>query len=194
MLEVQGKLISLDVVEKQFVCNLEACLGACCWEGDFGAPLESAELATLEAIYEQVKPLLSLEGVQAIEEQGVYTYFEEAEDYGTPLVENGACAYMIYDQRGMAKCGIELAYEKGLTRFKKPISCHLYPIRIKEEKRTNFMALNYDEWDICSAACNLGERLQVPIYAFVKDALIRKFGEGFYEELDAAATHWNSTS
>lgn len=189
MLVISDILVSDEIVEKQFVCNLNACKGACCWEGDWGAPLEAAELLLLGEIYDQVKPYLSPEGKAVLQKEGLFTYYEEAKEYGTPLLKNGACAYMLYDEMGIAKCGIEQAYLDGATDFKKPISCHLYPIRVNENKETGFEALNYDKWDICSAACRLGKKEQVPVYKFVKEALIRKYGEDFYRELDAAAAY-----
>lgn len=187
MLMVQEILVSDDVIEQQFMCNLKACKGACCWEGDFGAPLEEAELKTLNRIYDQLTPYLTEEGKKVIEEKGKYTYFEEPQEYGTPLLENGACAYMTYDENGVAQCGIERAYKEGVVDFKKPISCHLYPIRVNKDENGFFEALNYDRWDICSAACAKGKETQIAVYQFAKDALVRKYGLAFYEELDAAA-------
>jgi hypothetical protein len=187
MIIVQDKLVSDDVVEQQVICNLNACKGACCWEGDTGAPLEKPELKILDAIYEKVKPFMSPAGIAAVEAQGTHVWFEEANDWGTPLIDNGPCAYMGYDALGIAKCGIEQAYKAGVIDFQKPISCHLYPIRVEANEDLGFEALNYDKWDICSAACELGKKEQVPVYQFLKTAIIRKYGEAFYEELDAAA-------
>ncbi|MCB0705460.1 MAG: DUF3109 family protein [Saprospiraceae bacterium] len=191
MLLIDDILVSDALIEEQFVCNLNACKGACCWEGDWGAPLEKKEIQILERIYPDIKPFLDSAGIQVIEEKGLSVYYEEAESEGTPLLENGACAYLTYDQNGTAKCGIERAWEAGKTDFKKPISCHLYPVRVKEKKQSmGFEALNYDRWDICSAACELGKSLQVPVYRFVKDAIIRKYGRSFYDQLDAAAEEY----
>jgi hypothetical protein len=187
MIVIEDKIISDDVVEKHFICNLDACKGACCWEGDMGAPLEDEELPLLQDLYEDIKPFLAQEGIKAIEAQGVYTFNEAEKIYVTPLIENEACAYLVIEANGVAKCGIEKAYEAGAIAFKKPISCHLYPIRITEY--ADFSAVNYDKWDICSAACSLGKKHQMPVYQFVKDALIRKYGEEFYEALDAAAQY-----
>ncbi len=187
MLVIQDVLISDDVISEQFVCNLEACKGACCWEGDFGAPLETAELHILEQIFDKIKPYLSSEGLQVIEEEGVFVYYKENKEYGTPLIKGGACVYMTYDENGVAKCGIEMAHQAGEIDFKKPISCHLYPIRIKENPKLGFFAMNYDRWDICSAACTQGKKLKVPVFKFVKEAIVRKYGKDFYEELEAAA-------
>lgn len=189
MLIIQDKLVSDDVVDRQFICNLNACKGACCWEGDYGAPVEAAELPILDAIYAQVKPFLSPAGIAAIEAQGKYIWFEVENEWATPLIDQGPCAYMTYDALGIAKCGIEQAWKAGVIGFQKPISCHLYPIRVDRNEVAGFEALNYHEWDICSAACTLGEKEQVPVYRFLKAAIIRKYGEDFYEELDAAAEH-----
>lgn len=187
MIIVQDKLVSDDVVEQQFICNLSACKGACCWEGDFGAPLEAAERPVLEAIYEKVKPFLSPAGIAALEAQGASVWYEGMESYGTPLIDGGPCAYMTYDALGIAKCGIEQAWKAKMIDFQKPISCHLYPIRVEKLDDFGSEGLNYDQWDICSAACELGEKERVPVYVFLKDALIRKYGEDFYEELEGAA-------
>lgn len=189
MLIVQGKLISRDIIEEQFLCNLNACKGACCWEGDWGAPLEREELHTLEQIYDHIKEHLSPEGRRVLEEEGLFTYYTEAEEYGTPLLENGACAYLTYTKEGIATCGIEQAYNAGKTNFRKPLSCHLYPIRIQKDEKNSFEALNYDRWDICSAACQKGKEQQMPLFQFAKAALTRKYGADFYEELAAAAEH-----
>jgi len=185
MILIEDKIISDDVVERQFVCNLEACKGACCWQGDYGAPLTDEEREILKKIYEDVKPFLLPEGIEAIENQGLYTYVDKAKEYGTTLIANGACAYMTRDENGVAQCGIEQANKAGATNFLKPISCHLYPIRV--EHNGIFEAINYDKWEICSAACELGKKLEMPVYQFVKAALIRKYGEDFYEALEGAA-------
>ena len=192
MLFVQDKLISESVIEEHFLCNLNACKGACCWEGDFGAPLEKAELDTLEKIYDEVKPFLTEAGKQAIEEQGTYVYNEKHKEFGTTLIQNSACAYITYEENGTAKCGIEKAYEAGKTDFKKPISCHLYPIRVRNNPNVPFESLTYDVWDICSAACDLGKKEKLPLYKFLKEALIRKYGDSFYEELEKAVKVWNA--
>lgn len=189
MLIIQNVLVSDEIIENQFLCNLNACKGACCWEGDFGAPLEEEELAILDQIYPLVKPFLTKEGIKVIESEGAYKYWEGAEEYGTNLVNNGACVFITYDNHGIAKCGIEQAYQAGVIDFKKPISCHLYPIRVTKDEEKNFEALNYDEWEICSAACQAGKKAQLPVYQFVKEAIIRKYGIEFYEELDAAAEY-----
>jgi hypothetical protein len=181
MILIEDTVISDDIAENFFVCDLGKCKGACCVEGDLGAPLEDVELAILEDIYEDVKPYLSAEGIRAIEAQGKYVKDFEG-DYSTTTIDNKECAYAVYDEKGMLKCGIEQANIDGKTDFKKPISCHLYPIRIT--KYDNYHALNYDRWDICSAACTLGDKLGVPVYKFLKEPLIRAFGEEWFAELE----------
>ena len=181
MVEFGKTVISDDIKDHFFVCNLEKCKGACCVEGDLGAPLEEEELEVLKEAYSMVKPYLSEEGIKAIEEQGAYILDEDG-DYSTPTVGGRECAYAVYDENNILKCGIEQAYNDNKIAFKKPISCHLYPIRIT--KYDQFDALNYDQWDICNAACQLGASLNVPVYKFLKEPLIRKYGERWYNELE----------
>lgn len=192
MIIVQNVLLSDDIIEEHFLCNLTACKGCCCWEGDFGAGLEEEEIGILKAEYDNIAPYLTEAGRIAVKEKGVYDCFNDEQDYGTPLLKNGACVYLTFDERGIGKCGIEAAYNDGATTFKKPISCHLYPIRIKRSANSDYDIMNYDRWDICSAACTLGREKQLPIYRFVKEALIRKYGEDFYEELEAVAEALNN--
>lgn len=180
MMQIGNVLVSDDIRDKEFVCNLEKCKGACCVEGDYGAPLENDELDILKEIYPKVKPYLSKEGVAAIEEQGTHVLDEDG-DFSTPTIGGRECAYAIYDDKGILKCGIEQAYNDKKITWKKPISCHLYPIRITKKKA--FEAANYHKWSICSPACSLGKELKVPIYKFLKDPLIRKYGEAWYQEL-----------
>jgi hypothetical protein len=181
---IDDVLISDDVLEKQFVCNIAKCKGACCVEGDTGAPVEKEERKILKKIYPKIKPYLLPEGIEAIEKQGVYVDEpdEEYTAYATPLINGGVCAYINYDENGAAVCAIENAHRDGVIDFKKPISCHLYPIRLK--KMETVTAMNYDVWDICSDACKLGKKLQVPVYQFLKEPIIRKFGEEFYEIME----------
>jgi hypothetical protein len=180
MIKVGEVLVSDDIKEKEFVCNLEKCKGACCVEGDYGAPLDDDELEILKEIYPQVKPYLTPEGIKAIEEQGTHVLDDDG-DFSTPTIGGKECAYSIYDEKGILKCGIEQAYYDKKISWKKPISCHLYPIRITKKK--NFEAVNYHKWDICSPACTFGKELGVPIYKFLKDPLIRKYGQLWYDEL-----------
>jgi uncharacterized protein DUF3109 len=184
---IQDILVSEDVLTEHFACQLNVCKGACCWEGDFGAPLEAAEVNTLAAIYGDLKPFLRPEGIEGIEATGVSVFYEEMKGPGTPLLAGGACAFLNFEENGTAKCGIEKAFEAGVTDFRKPISCHLYPVRVAKNEEVNFEALNYDRWDICSAACAAGEKARLPVFRFVKEAIERKYGEAFYEELEAAS-------
>lgn len=189
MFQLGKTIVSEDLIEKEFVCNLSACKGACCVEGDAGAPLEPEEVQHLNDLYPIVKQFLRPEGIAAIEEQGtsIVTPFDEHE---TPLVKGKECAYTIFDDSGKALCGIEQAYNEGAVDWKKPISCHLYPVRLKNYSQ--FTAVNYDRWDICSDACSLGAALEVPVYTFVKEALIRKFGDDWYEQLQEIAARQRS--
>ncbi len=180
MIKVGEILVSDDIRDVEFVCHLEKCKGACCVEGDLGAPLEEDELPVMHEILEKVKPYLTPEGLQSIEAQGPYILDEDG-DYSTPTIGGRECAYAHYDGQGVLKCGIEQAYLDGKIGFRKPISCHLYPIRITRKK--NFEAVNYHKWSICSAACLHGKSLQVPLYEFLKEPLIRKYGEKWYGEL-----------
>ena len=180
MIKVGEVLVSDDVKEVEFVCHLEKCKGACCVEGDLGAPLENDELEEMKKIQPEVMPYLSDGGKKSIEEHGPYLLDEDG-DFSTPTIGGRECAYSIYDKKGILKCGIEQAYLDGKISFRKPISCHLYPIRIT--KKQNLEAVNYHKWGICSAACSYGKSLQVPLYKFLKTPLIRKYGIAWYEEL-----------
>ncbi|MEM7552410.1 MAG: DUF3109 family protein [Bacteroidota bacterium] len=180
MIIVDDVILSDDIKEECFVCDLEKCKGACCVEGDLGAPLEKEELKTIEEAYDKVKPYLSEEGLKAIQKQGLYVFDEEG-DFSTPTVSGKECAYAYYEKNGTLKCSFEKAYEEGLSEFKKPISCHLYPIRADQYGKT--FALNYHRWGICSPACTLGESLKIPLYKFLKEPLTRKFGESWYKKL-----------
>ncbi|MEO5583373.1 MAG: DUF3109 family protein [Saprospiraceae bacterium] len=188
MLEIQGKLISLDIIEKKFVCNLSRCKGACCVEGDAGAPLNVDEIKWLEKNINNVIPYLDDEGSTIVREK----VFEKtsATAFCTPLKKDRACIYSSRNGQGILQCNIEKAYQDGAIDFIKPISCHLYPIRITKEEDQNWEALNYDQWDICSPACRLGAELGIPVYKFLKIALVRKYGVSFYDELDEIANEW----
>ncbi len=188
MIAIDNVLVSDDVVEKQFVCDLNKCKGGCCEDGDAGAPLEKDELEILNEIYEVVKPYLTKEGIKEIETRGRYNYDRE---YGwvTPTINGSMCAYGLRDKNGIIKCGIEQAYYDGKISWKKPISCHLYPIRVKKSKE--YEMLNYEpREDMCNPACVLGEKLKVPTYVFLKEPLIRKYGEDFYGVLEQVAQQY----
>ncbi|MFN6944903.1 MAG: DUF3109 family protein [Cytophagaceae bacterium] len=180
MIVVNNSIISDDIADHFFLCDLNKCKGACCIEGDAGAPLEESELEMLENVYSKVKPYLMPEGIKAIDEQGLYVT-DDLGELTTPTINGKECAYAIYDDKGILKCGIEQAYLDGKIKFKKPISCHLYPIRIS--KHEHYEALNYDRWHICNPACRHGKEKGVPIYKFLKDALLRKYGQEWYNEL-----------
>lgn len=184
MFQLGKTIVSEDVIEKDFMCNLSACKGACCVDGEAGAPLEESEIHKLQEIYPIVKTYLRKEGINAIEEQGIYVKTEDGE-LETPLIDGADCAYVIFDEKGTALCAIEEAYNQGEIDWKKPVSCHLYPIRVQQY--TEFAAVNYHKWEICDDACTLGKELQVPVYKFVKEALVRKFGEDWYVELENVA-------
>jgi len=192
MIVIDNILISDDIIERQFVCNLKACKGACCVLGDGGAPLEKEEAELLPQLYDKIKPYLLPEGIKAIEEQGCTISTKTKDGYPklrTPLVDNKACVYVNYSDDGTTLCGIELAYRDNKISFLKPISCHLYPIRVKELKQQEITNVNYDEWEICDDACQLGEKLKVPVFEFLKAPIIRKWGEDFYDTLKATAEY-----
>lgn len=184
MIQIDDKIVSFDVFEKQFVCDLSACKGACCVEGDAGAPLNDKELSILPHIYNEVKPYMRQEGIDEIEKQGFYVVDGEG-DNTTPLVENKECAFVVFDEKNTAKCSIEQAYHAGKVDFKKPISCHLFPIRIQHYR--DFDAINYEAIKICAPACDCGKQLQVPVFKFLREPLIRLYGENWYEQLCQAA-------
>ncbi len=188
MFQLGKTIVSEDIIEKDFVCNLSACHGGCCVDGDSGAPLSNEETQILEDIYPLVKPFLRKQGIDAIENQGAWVVGSDG-TLETPLIDDKDCAYVIFDGK-TALCGIEQAYNQGIVKFKKPVSCHLYPVRVKEF--STFSAVNYDRWDICNPACALGKELEVPIYKFVKEALIRKFGAEWYDELEKVAVELKS--
>lgn len=185
MIQIGKTLISEAILENDFTCNISACKGECCVAGDAGAPLDQDEVHLLKEIYPKVKPYLRPEGIEAIESQGTHVMsdFDEPE---TPLVNGAECAYVTFAENGTALCGIEQAYRDQAIDFKKPVSCELYPIRV--QKLSELQAVNYDKWSICSDACTLGEQLQVPVYKFTKQALVRKFGQDWFDALEKVAT------
>ncbi|NNF35818.1 MAG: DUF3109 family protein [Saprospiraceae bacterium] len=189
MILIDEILISDEIINEYFVCNLSACKGACCWEGDWGAPLQEEEVAILNDIMDVVKPYLPERSQELLEVSGPTAYYEELEKDGTNLHQDGSCVFLAYDQLGIAKCGIEQAYRDGKINFRKPISCHLYPIRVSKNEDIGFEAMNYDRWEICSAACDLGEKEKVPLYQFAREAIERAYGKDFYEELESVAKH-----
>jgi len=187
MFQVGKTIITEDLFEKEFVCNLKACKGICCVEGDSGAPLLEEEKKILDQIFDSIKSYLTPEGLEAIKKQGKYVIDQEGE-LTTPLINNKECAYVTQNEDGTYLCGIEKAYLDKKITWQKPISCHLYPIRVKDF--VEFQAVNYNQWDICSAACELGKQLQVPLYKFLKEPLIRKFGTDWYQEIEIIAKEY----
>jgi hypothetical protein len=179
---IQDKIVSFELFEKRFVCDLSACKGACCIEGTGGAPISMEEIDILEGELEKIKPFMLPEGIAAVDEQGVF-YMEDATEASVTLLENEACAFVVYDDLGIAKCAIDNAHRAGATEFKKPISCHLYPIRVT--KTPTMEALNFHTWDICKPACECGGKLDVKVFNFLKEPIIRAYGEEFYEEMVA---------
>ena len=189
LVEIDDKLISTQLFDRKFVCDLNACKGACCVEGDAGAPLTYEEVDKIEEDLDVILPYMRTEGIEAVKKTGVYYLDQEGEPV-TTLVNGAECAFVYFDEHGITKCAIEKAFLEGKTTFKKPISCHLYPIRVR--KFEQYTALNYDEWDICDPACKLGESLNVPVYKFLKEPIVREWGEAFYKELDEVATQWKN--
>ena len=184
MIYIDDTLVSLDVFEKKFICDLSQCKGICCVEGDSGAPVTEEEEAWIKEIYPKLKERMKPESIKRVEEKGIS--FEDVEgEQVTMIHENsGECVFAI-NEGDLTVCAIERMWEDGETAFRKPVSCHLYPIRVKEYPL--FTAVNYDQWDICDCALRKGEIEGVPLYKFVKEPLIRKFGEEWYAKLEIAA-------
>ena len=186
MIEIDDTIISEEVISNNFVCNLDKCKGACCVQGDRGAPIEAEELHLLGNELNHIAPFMNPEYLNDVLLKGIAETDEDGE-----LVLNcqpsGECNFVVYEAMGVAQCAIEKAWKAGATKFQKPVSCHLYPIRVARYR--SFRAVNYHEWRICQPACVHGNALKVPMYVFVKDALIRKFGSEWYDKLDAVAKH-----
>ena len=183
LIELGDKIISTQIFEQKFVCDLNACKGACCVEGDAGAPLNWDEVKTIQSDLEKIKPFMRQEGIDVIDNSDLY-YLDEENEPVTSLVNEKECVFVQFEN-GIAKCAIEQANKQGATNFKKPISCHLYPIRLK--KFNDYTAINYEEWKICEPACACGTSLNVPVYKFLKEPLIRAFGNDFYNELETVS-------
>jgi hypothetical protein len=182
MIVIGNTLVSEDIFENKFVCDLQACKGACCVEGESGAPLEADEVDQLKANWEMAKVYLTPEHIQVVDEQGFVVVDDEG-DLTTPLYgKHGACAFVYYEKDGTAKCAYERAFLEGKTQWKKPISCHLYPIRTTELRE--YTGVNYHQWPICKPACECGSKLNVPVFRFLKEPLIKKFGQAWYDEAE----------
>jgi len=181
---IQNTLISEDIFTEHFCCAPPECGGMCCVEGDVGAPLEPDEISDLEDNYPIFKKYMTPEGIAKVDENGTFDYDMEGA-FVTPLLDDESCAF-VYFEDDTAKCAIEQAFLNGEIDFQKPISCHLYPIRIKI--LPDYEALNYHRWGVCHAACEKGKTLKLPLYQFLKEPLIRKYGEFWYSELEKCAT------
>jgi hypothetical protein len=189
MLEIGKSVVSLDVITSNFSCDLNACKGACCVTGDSGAPLEPEEVRILEEIFPSIRCYLSEESVKTIEESGT-SVIDMEKDTVTPLNDGKECAYVVFEN-GIALCAIEKAYNDGVIGFRKPVSCHLYPVRIKKYPHSD--AVNYDRWEICHPAIDKGNVLKTPVYQFTRDALERKYGKDWFKQLIIAAKNLSIT-
>jgi hypothetical protein len=189
MIAIDNVLLSDQVVEEQFVCDLNSCKGDCCVDGDCGAPLTKEETKIIAKVYSKIKPYLKAEYIAEVEKQGTHVMDDEY-GYVTPTINGGICVYAYTDDIGIVKCSFEKAWKEGKIDFQKPISCHLYPIRVKD--MNGYEAVNYEpRKTLCKPACKLGQKLKVPVYKFLKDSLIRKYGRDFYDTLDAVAKKMN---
>jgi hypothetical protein len=185
LIAIDKVLVSDEVIEAKFVCDLHKCKGGCCEDGDAGAPLEKEEIKIIEENFETIKEYLTPEGLEAIKKQGKFLYDREF-GWVTPTINNAICAYGFRDKQGIIKCGIEAAYYEGKLSWKKPISCHLFPIKIAKSKE--YTMVNYEPREVlCQPGCVLGKKLKMPVYEFLKEALIRKFGTSFYDTLHKIA-------
>lgn len=185
MIQIDDVIVSLDVLKDKFICDLGVCKGACCIEGDAGAPVEQDEVEKLKEVLPIIWDDLDEKAKAVIDRQGV-VYTDEEGDIVTSIVNGKDCVFTCYDEKGMCYCAIEKAYRAGKTDFYKPVSCHLYPIRVADYGE--FKAVNYHRWEICKAAVVLGQKENVPVYKFLKEPLIRKFGQLWYDELEVAVT------
>ena len=179
MIPVGETLVSDDVAQVRFCCDLPRCHGACCVAGDGGAPLEEDEIEQIQDSMEEIIPYMVPKGIEVVRESGVFDY-DAAGNFVTPLVDGRECAFVYFTGK-IARCAIEKAYDSGKIDFRKPVSCHLYPVRINTYN--GFDAVNYHKWSICSKALVNGKKLDLPLYRFLKDSLIRKYGIAWYNDL-----------
>ncbi len=189
MLQIGDKIVSLDVIEEKFLCDISQCLGQCCIDGDAGAPLDENELGILENILPVIWDDLSERSKQVIKKQGVF-YIDEDNEPVTSIVDGGECVFTYFDEKGICKCAIEKAYKEGKIDFYKPISCHLYPIRLA--RYHDFTAVNYHKWSVCEAARQLGKENGLPVFRFLKEPLVRRFGKEWFEQLELVAEEWEN--
>lgn len=189
MIVLENTLISEDIIDKNFICNIEKCKGACCIEGSSGAPLELDEVSIIETHIDKIKPYMNSEGLGLLSENNFYETDSDG-DLVTTCLPSGECVFVTYNSLGQLQCAIQNAYHKKQLDFEKPISCHLYPIRVSQVG--DYKALNYNKWDICSPACELGNQHQMPIYKFLETPLKRMFGAQWYQELSALADEYKN--
>lgn len=187
MLQIKDTLVSLDLIERFFVCDLDACLGACCIEGDSGAPLAPGEDGRIEAVLDRVQDLLLPRALRTIRDEGVSTIDPDG-DLVTSIVDGRDCVFTCYAAGGKCLCALEAAHRRGDIEDVKPISCRLYPVRLKEYD--GFTAVNMHRWKICRPAETLGRKLGIRAYRFLKEPLIRRFGQDWYDELELTAREW----
>jgi hypothetical protein len=186
---IENILFADDIIEKKFVCDLEKCRGGCCEEGDAGAPLDNEELQIIPELYDKIKPYLTEEAILEIEKKGKYVYNSEF-GWVTPTLGNDReiCVYGKRDEKGIIKCAFESAYLDGVITWQKPVSCHLYPVIVYKGKQGDYSRVNYEPREkLCNPACSLGKKLDVPVYEFLKEPLVRKFGKEFYMILEKLA-------
>ena len=187
MLIIGEALVSEDILEKKFVCHLDKCKGQCCVSGDRGAPLVEDEIIIIQNNIEAIKPFMDKEGLALISKNGFHEIDPDDGELITTCRDGGACVFVVFEN-GITQCAIEKANKAGKTDFKKPMSCHLYPIRAS--KYGDYTVLNYDKWDVCNPACSLGEELNIPVYKFLKEPLTRKMGPEWYQDLENLAIEW----
>lgn len=184
MIIIGNTIVSKDFLQARFICDLPHCKGDCCVKGDAGAPLEEEEISLLEDNLDSIRAYMSRDGINTIEQTGVFDYDEQG-NFVTPLINDRECAFTGFHENGVSYCTIEKAYEAGKISFRKPVSCHLYPVRLTLKE--GFIHINYHRWSICLPAVRKGEKAGLPLYRFLKDALIRKFGQQWYESLEKEA-------
>ncbi len=187
MFLIQNTLVSLDVLEKEFCCDLDKCRGCCCIEGDAGAPISDDEVKEVEQILPQLLPDMTKEAREIVAKQGI-SYLDPSGERVTSIVNDKDCVFARTDHNGWCYCLIEKAYNAGKINFKKPISCHLYPIRLT--KVGDYIGVEYHRWDICHCARQLGKKLHTPLYQFLREPLIRRFGHAWFDELELTANEW----
>lgn len=184
MIIIDNTIVSQDFLDAKFICDLPRCKGECCVAGDAGAPLEENEIGDIEDNLDAIKPYMRPEGIAVVEESGVFDYDENGQ-FVTPLINDSECAFVVFHENGTAFCAIEKAYRAGKCSFHKPVSCHLYPVRLVE--KNGFVHVNYHQWSICVPAKRKGQKEGLPLHKFLKEPLIRRFGAQWYNQLEKEA-------